>query len=60
MQFEFNQNNDKYLLFITGGNQTIIKDNDNYSSDKFLIINIKLNINLADNNKVNYKKKIYN
>ena len=57
MQFEFTENSDKYLLFITGGNQRIIKEKENYSSDTFLIINIKLNINLNDNNKINYKKK---
>ena len=57
MQFEFIENNDKYLLFITGGNPIIIKDNENYSSDSFSIINIELNINLSFKNKINYKKK---
>ena len=57
IQFEFIDNNDSYLLFITGGNERIIKGNNNYSSDSFLIINIKLNINIDSKNKIDYTKK---
>ena len=57
IQFEFIENNDKYLLFITGGNERIINEKTNYSNDSFLIINIKINIDINAKNKINYKKK---
>ena len=57
MQFEFIDNNNNYLLFITGGNERTIKDNSKYSSDSFMIMNIKLNINMNSKNKTDYTKK---
>ena len=57
IQFEFIENNDKYLLFITGGNERIINEKTNYSNDSFLIINVKINIDINTKNKINYKKK---
>ena len=57
IQFEFIEYNNYYLLFITGGNERTIKDNSNYSSDSFIIINIKLNINVNSKNKIDFTKK---
>ena len=57
MQFEFAENNNNFLLFITGGNELFIKDKNDYSSNSFLILNIKINININSKNKINYKKK---
>ena len=57
IQFELAENSDCYLLFITGGNERIIKDNNNYSSDSFLIINIKLNIFMNSKNKIDFTQK---
>ena len=59
MQFEFVEYNDHYLLFISGGNSSILKSKEspNHSNDTFIIINIKINIDINNKNKINYKKK---
>ena len=59
MQFEFIEYNDHYLLFISGGNSRILKSKEspNHSNDTFIIINIKINIDINNKNKINYKKK---
>jgi hypothetical protein len=59
MQFEFIEYNDHYLLFISGGNSRILKSKEspNHSNDTFIIINIKINIDISNKNKINYKKK---
>ena len=59
MQFEFIENNDHYLLFISGGNTGLLKTKENpeHSNDTFIIINIKINIDINNKNKINYKKK---
>ena len=57
IQFEFIESYDKYLLFITGGNDIIIKEKSKYSNDSFLIINIKINMDINSKNRINYKKK---
>ena len=59
MQFEFVENNGHCLLFISGGKTRLFKSKEspNYSDESFIIINIKLNIDINNKNKINYKKK---
>ena len=57
MQFEFVENITNFLLFITGGNDLFFKDKNDYSSNSFIILNIKINMTINSKNKINYKKK---
>jgi len=60
IQFEFvDNNNNNFLLFITGGKENTIKRSNKlaYSSDSFIILNIKLDMIVNYKNEINYRKK---
>ena len=60
IQFEFVDNsNNNFLLFITGGKENTIKRNNklSYSSDSFIIVNIKLDMILNFKGDINYRKQ---
>lgn len=60
IQFEFvDNNNNNFLLFITGGKENIIKryNSSTYSSDSFIIVNVKLDMILNFKDDINYRKK---
>ena len=60
IQFEFvDNNNNNFLLFIAGGKENTIKRNNKlaYSSDSFIIVNIKLDMIISYKDGINYRKK---
>lgn len=60
IQFEFvDNNNNNFLLFITGGKENTLKRNNKitYSSDSFIIINIKLDMIINYKEDINFRKK---